>query len=918
MDARLITQVVDRLRSDKDFDFKSKQPHKLGGGKCPDCGEPEAYLFTEKPFLIHCPRTKCQSGGSTHIKTLPNYEHFFTNFSENYPATVEDPDATARVYLKYGRGFDGDVVKGLYSQGSAPIYKGRGKDSKLLKYGATVKFDLWEGFTWERFIDESDVRLNGGKKNHITKDAKFAGKGWVPPGQTYEEETFVFITEGILKSIALMHLEASFNLETIAAISTSNFPRDIIEEHKGKGVIWVLAYDGDYAGIKASKKYIKELEAMGEQFLIALPPQDKDWDDLLKEGRLNEDAIKDAFYRGAKLTAETHKDKLFWMFAKAPSAETFRFDFNDALWRAKKNNEKAKESALNDYASNLKDCWALPRNGENDLEDSMNAVKNSFNFERIANCNPRFLFLERDAIFDDQFYHFNVKYCSGNPETKLMLEGSALQSPSSFSSVLLNKSSGGSFDGTVYDLKHLRDEWFDWGICEVRSFPFVGYDRDTGIYVFPFGAYYKNRFIKVNNSGYMETHKHKVKTGLKSVIMQHSEKFDKKIFKDFMMSFSYNGLMALAWWLGCLFAEQIRHHQKSWPFFELTGEQGAGKSTLIEFLWALFGRDNYEGFDPSSSSPAGRARYFVQVSNMPIVLIEGDREGESGGSKKGTFNFDELKKAYDGRPMRAVGVAKRGSDTEELPFRGGAVIAQNDTVDGSEALLARIVHAHCDRKHHSDESEKAIAAIQEAKNLGLSGFLHIVLSQADSLFEKYLSHFDQCREELKKALPEVQNRLVLNHSQVFAWGLCLKEIFGDEMKQEHIDGLKEHLINRAKDRQGRLKTDHPMVAKFWDVYDAENPFPERAGGVDQGACLFNHSTKPLSTIAINLVDFEKKASRRGVRDGLDFVALKKLLPNSQRYPFVGQKPVQSRLDKGSKYCWVFENKEREGEGGANT
>ncbi|MCP5904682.1 ATP-binding protein, partial [Klebsiella pneumoniae] len=80
-----------------------------------------------------------------------------------------------------------------------------------------------------------------------------------------------------------------------------------------------------------------------------------------------------------------------------------------------------------------------------------------------------------------------------------------------------------------------------------------------------------------------------------------------------------------AFWLGALFAEQIRAVQKSYPFLEVVGEPGSGKSTLLEFLWRLSGRPDYEGFDPSKSTPVARARNFAQVGNLPVCLIEGDR-----------------------------------------------------------------------------------------------------------------------------------------------------------------------------------------------------------------------------------------------------------------------------------------------------
>ncbi|MCV5398020.1 hypothetical protein OFN24_31885, partial [Escherichia coli] len=58
---------------------------------------------------------------------------------------------------------------------------------------------------------------------------------------------------------------------------------------------------------------------------------------------------------------------------------------------------------------------------------------------------------------------------------------------------------------------------------------------------------------------------------------------------DIWTAFGEKGYVALAFWLGSLFAEQIRERDKSFPFLEIVGEPGTGKSTLIEFLWKLAG-----------------------------------------------------------------------------------------------------------------------------------------------------------------------------------------------------------------------------------------------------------------------------------------------------------------------------------------
>src|SRR5690606_7428805 len=122
--------------------------------------------------------------------------------------------------------------------------------------------------------------------------------------------------------------------------------------------------------------------------------------------------------------------------------------------------------------------------------------------------------------------------------------------------------------------------------------------------------------------------------------------YDRQWVDTMWRAYGAKGLAALTFWFGSLFADQIRASQKSYPLLEIVGEAGSGKTTLFEFLWKLFGRSDYEGFDPSKSTAAGRARNFAQVAGMPVVLIESDREQTGDNPKVRSFDWDELKTAF--------------------------------------------------------------------------------------------------------------------------------------------------------------------------------------------------------------------------------------------------------------------------------
>jgi len=91
---------------------------------------------------------------------------------------------------------------------------------------------------------------------------------------------------------------------------------------------------------------------------------------------------------------------------------------------------------------------------------------------------------------------------------------------------------------------------------------------------------------------------------------------------------------------------------------------------------------------------------FSQVSNLPVVLIESDREATDSAKAK-QFDWDDLKTAYNGRAMRSRGVKNNGNDTYDPPFRGAVMISQNDQVAASEAIISRIVHITVTREHQT-------------------------------------------------------------------------------------------------------------------------------------------------------------------------------------------------------------------------
>ena len=181
-DALIVEQLLN------DFSFKQKGGM-LRDGYCPSCNKKSLWIHQEKPRLIRCNREN--NCGYTEAVT-DRYPELFKNYSERCPATPEDPNRTAREYLE-DRGFNPGVIAGWYEQGA------------FLSVAPTVRIHLWDGYYWERLIDDKHVRQYNRKTNY-RKGTQKKNRHWAPPGQEIHQGDAVVITEGIFDAWAFLHM----------------------------------------------------------------------------------------------------------------------------------------------------------------------------------------------------------------------------------------------------------------------------------------------------------------------------------------------------------------------------------------------------------------------------------------------------------------------------------------------------------------------------------------------------------------------------------------------------------------------------------------------------------------------------------------------------------------------------------------
>lgn len=151
-------------------------------------------------------------------------------------------------------------------------------------------------------------------------------------------------------------------------------------------------------------------------------------------------------------------------------------------------------------------------------------------------------------------------------------------------------------------------------------------------------------------------------------------------FNDFVAYFGARGVVALAWWMGASHAARIREHQNSFPFLQINGAAGSGKSLLLEYLQKLNGQSPCS-HSLAHATQAARARIYANAER-PIVICEQHDEPDQ------SFDWDELKPLYSSGTFISLAGADR---TEGATFKGALVITANQPLECSEAVSSRMV-----------------------------------------------------------------------------------------------------------------------------------------------------------------------------------------------------------------------------------
>lgn len=894
--SNLDSQIVDRLH--QRFNFKQKGDW-LREGICPNCNKKELFTHATTPKMVKCGRlNKC--GYEEHVKEI--FDDLFKDWSESHPKTPANPKASADAYMRYSRGFDLNHISQLYTQELYKDYK------RPDLYTATIRFKLQgkEQTYWERFIDRPE-RFGRRKATFI---GDYTGCYWSQ--FTLEQlcsEHYVWLTEGIFDSIAL----AQTGITSATYMSSSNYPEKLLTEIKKyctdhnknlPTIVWAI--DNDKAGKNSLYKLHTKAKEQGFISECAVPNKGMDWNDLFLRDLLKEDDIKKYRFHGKLELAESAEEAglLIYDYYENLSQFFFTHRFRTYWWEL----DYDKFNKAMDYVQESATEALTP------AQQRAKALKTCSTAKEICNVQLEPLYFQRNEITDESWYYFQLQNPYG-VEVKATFTPDQIASRGKFKPRVLGVMSGAIWSGNEQQLETFIKRKTE-RLREVKTIDFIGYSKEHQVYIFDKYAVHNGQVIHKNEHDYFKTGRKEIKSLAQTpaITLNPKDEFDASWFKDFYNLNGEKGLIILAWWTGSYFAEQIRSMSESYPFFEFVGQAGSGKSTLLELLWKFSGRSAYEGFDPNKSTNVAIYRNFAQVSNMPIVLIEGDRNDSDGKSiQKNKFSWDELKDAFNGRAIRSKGLKTAGNETYEPPFRGAVMISQNTPINGSEAILSRTLHISVDTSKHNLQKKHIATRLSQISLDQACTYITHCLKNEKEILETYAEQVKIIESEYhEKGI--THTRLAFAHAQVSALILALSEhVLKDHLDLSDICDAQAMLEQMAKERIDQLGGDHKLVEQFWDAYEYIN-------SSRNASFSLNHHEENAPTIAINLNEVYKVASRN-YQTLPDISEMRNLLMSSKRYKFLEKNkavktnayPADSTQNCEAETktrvikCWIFSN-----------
>ena len=713
--------------------------HTTGPFVCPECGEPEAFMYDNGPFAICCNR-----GNNCNEKTLVRdlFPELFQTIEKTYPPVPSDPNRPGRAFLEARAlrqaliGLEFSYWKDIRKTGSGGVMFSVGKDAngKIVYNGRLF------------------VAPKGSNKSH--NSGSTSGLFWSHPGRKINPDEPVYVTEGIIDALSLIEAE----LQAIAVLSAGQDPSKLRLDGLKK---LVTAFDNDKAGVSAMNRWLNHFKDKCSISAI-LPDKGKDWNDILLEARGQN--VKGYFERkipeyvfNADLalcsSAQDHIEKYLAYKGFSPQL----FEFKGAYYYA-----KPQHKGQQFFAVKVSD----------------------FIVEVVC-------YVTDETIKDRRVYRYCLNiYPQGRKKIQAVFEAKELATTKELTTAMLTRARcSWSGDGAVTNL--FCAMIVQSGARELRQLLTIGYDKQTNSYIFPeFMIDPLGKMILPENGLFSLPGNQYIRPAQFKSILPAPGLTAKNLWYLLYAAWGNRAAVAVAWTVASWFVHQVRVKMGFFPFISLHHDPQTGKSALMRCLNRMQCIDD-DGLPMSEgNSKKGPLRKLSHRSSLFIGLSEWNKNEKLKGFMENILSL------YDGSALATRAAFTNGNEVIEVQFKATLMFCQNIEPFETTPQKERVISLRFEKERLSPDTREAFIKLSEIPPGVLAYFFIQVMGFREMIETSWFDEFVAAKNELYHA-GDTSNRLVETHGLVLGFHriLCrvigvdydLKDYVVEIMKKKHID-----------------------------------------------------------------------------------------------------------------------------------
>jgi hypothetical protein len=462
------------------------------------------------------------------------------------------------------------------------------------------------------------------------------------------------------------------------------------------------------------------------------------------------------------------------------------------------------------------------------------------------------------------------------------------------------KSKQCSFLSNTYQLERIFVKWMDHEI-EANIIDTLGWNREHQIYAFANAVYTsKGKLVKANDVGIVDdpddaTKKYYLPAfGLAHLNNPDYDGERKFIYIDgtlnfeqwaklYYEAFESNGGIAILFLTLSVYWDIVFDQVGFFPFLFLFGAYGTGKTTLVENLLRLFGKD-YIGIPLNNATQVGLSRTIASRNNSIFYLKEYTQETDEA-------NQDLLLTAYDGSG-RATGVKSNDNRTKVSQVKSAIILDGNHLPTQKTAVLSRMVLLNFENNQFSDTQRKAFAELERLQDKGFGKVLTEIMKHREHFQKGFKKTFDENMKELREMVKADFAERTLKHVALL---LTPAKLLIKKLKFPFSFNEITNIVVDNAIEQNRLLKQTDEITVFWTAF---------AWGVKNGNLIqytretdnkkqshynlkWNEASEPILQIKLPGIfpEYVKYCKNNGQRF-LDSNSLKMLLTSKAYQPFI--------------------------------